>query len=261
MGRKQKIRIGRRVGAHREMLMSRVRRYYGEERVADGLPEMLDDDLQRQYTEAAMAIYRQPWATEEELERINDRLAPHWLSGMHWDDLHGAVLVELACQIAASRPKLVLDAGCGVGLDSVFLALQFPDVQFVGTDLSARMIGYAQTRAQRRQRRVQNARFLVAAHRELPACFPDTRFDMVVTHGSCVYVDADHLAQHCAAFAAVLRSGGQWFTEMPFEQPPDHFLGAITALAPQFDLPNGNAIRTLRLHGEEVCWNAVFRRK
>lgn len=46
-----------------------------------------------------------------------------------------------AAWLAAGRPPLILDAGCGVGLSTLHLATQFPDHFVIGVDQSADRIG------------------------------------------------------------------------------------------------------------------------
>jgi SAM-dependent methyltransferase len=71
--------------------------------------------------------------------------------------------------------SLVLEAGCGVGAQTVTLATNSPEASFVSVDLSEASL--AQARARAREARVNNVRFLRADIFALP--FPADAFDHV----------------------------------------------------------------------------------
>lgn len=262
MGKAQKRKAERRAQASREALHVDIWRYYGEERAVEGLPPVIDCGTDTQeHRERAYAIYRQPWENEDDLRALNDNLAPHWLSGMHDDELHGAILAELTEHIRALRPRRVLDAGCGVGLDLAFLAVRFPDTTFVGTDLAPEMIRRARARCARRGLR-DRISFTVAAHRELPNRLPGATFDLAYMHGSCIYFDMEHLIANISGLNAVLADGAYWISEMPMEVHPHRFLHEVDLATPELVVEsNPPHARTLCLNGIECCWYMVFRKR
>ncbi len=63
------------------------------------------------------------------------------------------------CRRIAPAQK-VLDFGCGVGILTIFFALQHPDVEFVGIDRSSRSVEMACLEAEKRQ--IRNVRFEIS---------------------------------------------------------------------------------------------------
>ncbi|MBI4434069.1 class I SAM-dependent methyltransferase [Candidatus Uhrbacteria bacterium] len=258
MGRQKHRKFAKRVDEEACAWRARIDQYYVEERVAAGYPPVLDPVTDERLYRAARTINHRPWWTEEDLLEINTALAPHWFPGIHQDRLHGAVLAELARCIRAWRPERVLDAGCGVGVDLAFVAQEFPEITFVGADLAPRMIEEASARIARR--RLPNVELLVSAHRMLPLRLPKMDFDLVYTHGSCLYRDAHQLREHLQAFMAVLRSRGRWFTEMPMSVPPGMLFAQVELVAPEFRRREVDNVRTLSIDGTPVCWCTVFQK-
>lgn len=72
--------------------------------------------------------------------------------------------------------KCVLDFGCGVGILTLFYAQQYPGVEFVGIDRSARSIETARREAEKRQ--VPNIRF---EHSQLPHHSITETFDLMLS--------------------------------------------------------------------------------
>jgi SAM-dependent methyltransferase len=106
--------------------------------------------------------------------------------------------------------KDVLDAGCGVGYGTAFLAERAR--RAVGVDLSADAIGYA-----RRRYGVHNVRDEVGDLLALP--FADGSFDVV-----CAFETIEHLSQpgdFVAEAARVLRSGGLLIASTPHVETTD----------------------------------------
>ncbi|MDT3399628.1 methyltransferase domain-containing protein [Streptomyces sp. B1866] len=96
----------------------------------------------------------------------------------------------------------VLEAGCGVGAQSVILAANSPDASFTSVDVSARSLAQARRRA--REAGTANVAFQQADIFDLP--FPDEHFDHVFV---CFVLE--HLPNPVEALAAlrrVLRPGG-----------------------------------------------------
>lgn len=96
----------------------------------------------------------------------------------------------------------VLEAGCGVGAQTVTLATNSPEARFTCVDVSARSVEAARARA--REAGITNATFEQADLFELP--FPEESFDHVFV---CFVLE--HLARPREALAALrtrLRPGG-----------------------------------------------------
>lgn len=88
---------------------------------------------------------------------------------------------DLAQLIEVSGAKRVLDAGCGTAIITAFLCKQFRAVEFVGYDVSAKMIDRAQDRAHRLK--LKNASFLVLDHLSARRNLRG-EFDLIVAIGS-----------------------------------------------------------------------------
>jgi len=98
--------------------------------------------------------------------------------------------------------SLVLEAGCGVGAQTVTLAARSPQADFMSVDISSDSLRRASARVQGAG--LRNVTFLAADIFSLP--FPDGRFD----HAFVCFV-LEHLARPEAALAQlrrVLRPGG-----------------------------------------------------
>jgi len=68
----------------------------------------------------------------------------------------------LAEFIDTMKPKSVIDAGCGTGLTTAFLAKQFPDVNFFAYDIAGKMIRRAKARC--RKLGLANMQLFLAEH-------------------------------------------------------------------------------------------------
>lgn len=81
-------------------------------------------------------------------------------------ELNVKILKVLAEAIKKQKPELAVDGGCGTGIDACCLAMLFPDVHFIGYDISDGLIQIARERAGRRN--VQNVNFILARHENIP---------------------------------------------------------------------------------------------
>ncbi len=126
-----------------------------------------------------------------EVRAHSDALAPYYeLTLSCRFDIEVLALTWLATHIEASRPQLVVDAGCGTGLALGFLAEAFPKVGFGAYDCSPLMAEICRARIERLG--VQNVRGpYVAAHRERKPWLRRGTADLVVT--KCAF-DASHIA-------------------------------------------------------------------
>ncbi len=99
----------------------------------------------------------------------------------------------------------VLDLGCGPGGWVMELALEYPNIQVVGVDVSQRMIEYAQ--AQARVQKLSNTHFQVMNALE-PFTFPDASFDLVNVRGIVLWMPPDGWPAFMQECRRVLRPGG-----------------------------------------------------
>ena len=77
-------------------------------------------------------------------------------------------------QIAACRPRRVLDVGCGNGFSTKQFAARFPEIEFFGVDYSEEMIRHAGDDGS------DNCRFMVADVLK-PQTLPKGTFDLIIT--------------------------------------------------------------------------------
>lgn len=94
--------------------------------------------------------------------------------------------------LAATHPETVLDAGCGEGYATDFMARRLPDVSFTGVDLSGDAVAFA------RQTFGSAATYLEGSVYDLP--FDEGAFDAVV----CSEV-LEHLDEPARALAELTR--------------------------------------------------------
>ncbi|MBX4212373.1 class I SAM-dependent methyltransferase [Candidatus Pacearchaeota archaeon] len=87
-------------------------------------------------------------------QKGRSRLGIEWLFG------------KLSNIVECLNPQRILDIGCGTGLESVFLAKSFPNINVVGIDRIKEMISVAETR--KRKYSLNNVNFLVGDAYNLP---------------------------------------------------------------------------------------------
>ena len=154
-----------------------------------------------------VAYYDQTWLDYRVLWINRDNLAFHY--GYHDRQVraHGAALLRLnqvlADRVAIRPGERVLDAGCGIGGSSIWLAAQ-RGAQAVGITLSGRQVARARQLAQARGLHGQ-AVFEQADFTSTP--FPDGSFDVVWAVESVCHA-ADKAAFYREA-ARLLRPGGR----------------------------------------------------
>ncbi|MEM1270778.1 MAG: methyltransferase domain-containing protein [Bacteroidota bacterium] len=112
------------------------------------------------------------------------------------DDQAGTLVDLLHGDTQYPDGSTVLEAGCGVGSQTVTLASQSPGAQFTSVDISASSVAQAEARV--RAAGLTNVEFLHADLFELP--FAPASFDHVFV---CFVLE--HLAQPVAALQAVMR--------------------------------------------------------
>lgn len=99
----------------------------------------------------------------------------------------------------------VLDAACGPGEWVQEVAVLYPHMQVVGTDISNLMIKYAAQRA--RIQKLANASFQVMDVRT-PLAFADGTFDLVNARFMAAFLPRNEWPQVIKEFARLTRSGG-----------------------------------------------------
>lgn len=95
---------------------------------------------------------------------------------------------DVGSHTASSRPRSVIDLGCGPGVSAFALAESLPDAQVVGIDLSHEMIRRARRHHRRRFAALDNVAFQQADAQELP--FADDTFELAFGH-SFLYLVPD----------------------------------------------------------------------
>lgn len=106
--------------------------------------------------------------------------------------------------IAVSRPRRVLDFGCGSGVHLTLpLAQSFPEVEFLGVDSDAASIAYAREACY-----APNLRFAPAAALDV-----DDRFDLIIASEVIEHVESP--AGLLRALAARLNPGGRLLLTLP----------------------------------------------
>lgn len=105
--------------------------------------------------------------------------------------------------VAVKDGARVLDAGCGSGIVSRYLAEQFPHAQVVGCDYTASLIAKATEKASG----IENLRLL--EENLLRLSFEDGAFDLIVCRFVLHLQAADGQKQVIAELARVLKTGGK----------------------------------------------------
>lgn len=167
-------------------------------------------------------IYYEDYKTEEDVINKFEALAPRWFHDLLNPHIHGAVLAKLATIIDAYRPVKVVDVGCGLGLDSCFLALSFPNITFIGSDFSQTMIEHAHARKTRLK--LNNCEFLVSSHQNLPNVLSPNSVDFIICNGATYPKDSVTLEDDFKAFNLILKLRGHFMIALNHHQNVDNVL-------------------------------------
>ena len=122
------------------------------------------------------------------------------------DRLPGVRPIHQALRHAADpRPGMeLLDAGCGIGLETARLAAQYPETIITGLDRNAELLGIAQRRA---DPTLTNLRWV---HGDLTALeLPDGSFDAIRTERVLMYLPDDVFEPVVDDLIRLLRPGGR----------------------------------------------------
>ena len=168
---------------------------------------MTAQDEKRSLTDAIVGYYDETWLDYRLLWLNPDNLAVHFgytdqSTRSHTDALKNMNRV-LADRVQIQPGERVLDAGCGVGGSSFWLAKE-RDAEAVGITLAAGQVRKARSYAARR-RLTDRVRFEVADFTDTP--FPDASFDVVWAVESLCH--APRKAAFYQEAARLLRPGGR----------------------------------------------------
>lgn len=164
----------------------------------------------------------------------------------------------------------ILDAGCGTGLISVFLAERFPDATIHAFDIDAAMLRELERIAMRR--RIDSKRFIIArGDLETPEALevlrtreriniPNGYFDAIFISGALEHVDLDGSLRR---LALLLKPGGIFFNLGMRKNPAGSALGMVYRFKPYGVAEMRRAceaaglanVRTLRLTGRHFPAN------
>jgi trans-aconitate 2-methyltransferase len=137
---------------------------------------------------------------------------------LKFEDERTRPAAELLSRVPVTRPRRVLDVGCGPGNSTELLAARFPQAEVVGVDSSPEMIAAA-------RKRLPSADFLVA---DIHDYAPLTPFDVIF--GNAIF---QWVPDHIAVLVRLLAScppGGAIAMQVPDNlNEPTHMLMAAVA--------------------------------
>ncbi len=130
---------------------------------------------------------------------------------------------ELLSLCHASDAREILDAGCGIGVGTVHIAQKY-GCRVVGVDISAKMIEWAERRAQ--EARVE-AKVELRTGDVLALPFADDRFDAVLCESVLAFVEDK--GQAIREFVRVTKPGGYVGLNEAFwtQQPPPDMVARV----------------------------------
>ncbi|WP_028643199.1 trans-aconitate 2-methyltransferase [Nocardioides sp. URHA0020] len=137
-------------------------------------------------------------------------------------DERGRPFVDLIARIGATRPRAVVDLGCGPGNLTALLAERWPEASVVGLDSSAEMIAAARTA-------VPAIAFDVA---DLRSWVPPEPVDVLVSNATLQWVPG-HL-ELLPALVAQVAPGGWFAFQVPgnFDEPSHTMRDELAGQAP-----------------------------
>jgi ubiquinone/menaquinone biosynthesis C-methylase UbiE len=106
-------------------------------------------------------------------------------------------------RIEKNKTMSILDAGCGVGGTSIYLAKKYPNINFTGISIASDQVRLAKTFA--KERGVQNTSFIKKSY--LKTGFPDNSFDGVFALESSSY--AQKHSSFIDEMVRILKPGGR----------------------------------------------------
>ena len=137
------------------------------------------------------------------------------LFGLYTDGAGHGLVEWLRTNHPNFKPRRILDMGCGIGHNSVPVALAFPDAEMYAVDVAAPMLRYGHARA----KDLGADRLIFKQGNAETLDFPDQHFDLIY---STMFVhETSYKALHriMAECKRLLRPGG---IHLHLEQPPFH---------------------------------------
>ncbi len=138
--------------------------------------------------------------------------------------------------------RRILDIGCGIGHNTVPVALAFPDAEVIGVDVAAPMLRYGHARAQ--SMGAGNLTFMQKNGEDL-SCFEDASFDFVYTTIFLHETSWKALHNIMAEVHRLLRPGG---VTIHAEQPPYHGMSEFEQFLRDWDAYYNNEPFWTRIH-------------
>jgi SAM-dependent methyltransferase len=144
------------------------------------IPEAVREDLLQPVPDPrALLGFRPP--DERIVKRHFNTLAPYYeIQMMPSFDIEANATAYLARTIARLKPDTVVDAGCGTGLTTAFLAKHFPGTVFYAYDTAINMVRQAKARCKRLSL-TENTNILLLSHAKAERMLPWDRFEMIFT--------------------------------------------------------------------------------
>jgi 2-polyprenyl-3-methyl-5-hydroxy-6-metoxy-1,4-benzoquinol methylase len=146
---------------------------------------------------------------------MDDKMQEH--NRQYWEGMYEMPLDELPWEIKEAPQELrayveansvpggkALDAGCGTGNFSVYLARN--GYQVVGVDYSEKALAIARENNKQQRLRIT---YIRADLTELAGALPDERFDLILDYKVAHHLTAENLATYAAQCTAILKDGGR----------------------------------------------------
>lgn len=223
--------------------------FYAEERARESRPVSVREARRRhRFVSRSVPSQRR---TVDEIVSESDTIAPYYLETMIFPDVHGCVLARFATIIEERAPAVVLDAGCGIGLDLCFLAHAFPTVEFTGSDVSSEMLKRTSNRAVRRG--CKNVRIFRGSHAALMNEWAPGTFQLIYSNGSLIPNDRADLRAMLRSFHTVLHPTGALVVVQTVELDRD-------VLGYEWSELGGTlgSVQVMKQDGVEVCFFGVL---
>lgn len=145
----------------------------------------------------------------------------HWQLARHLDYHVGEAIrfrwfLHLVLPLITTHTRAILDAGCGTGKYTFYLAQRFPHIRMIGLDNREDVVARAE--AQARQLGLDNLHFTLG---DLTKPLPENAYDLIYSIDVLEHIEADVEAlQH---MARALRPGGWLAVHTPLS-PQKHWL-------------------------------------
>jgi ubiquinone/menaquinone biosynthesis C-methylase UbiE len=129
-------------------------------------------------------------------------------------DHHLRKLIPVVQGCIGTETRRVLDFGCGSGGSAIALAMLFPNIRCVGTDVDSQEVSMAVKRAEVYE--VQDRCQFVAVRENQPLPFPDSSFDFCLCSSVLEYVPDKEARKFCVReMSRLIAPGGVLFVSGP----------------------------------------------